>query len=55
MPKHITGASPSEKIRYAAGPTRIPLNKRRRLAKHIRKQPGDFQAQQDLARLGGPV
>lgn len=53
MPKHLTGPSPSQKIRYAAGPTRIPLNKRKRIAKHLRKQPNDTQSVAVLEKLGG--
>lgn len=53
MPKHLTGPSPSQKIRYAAGPTRIPLNKRRRIAKHTKQQPNDEQSKAVLEKLGG--
>jgi hypothetical protein len=53
MPKHLTGPSPSQKIRYADGPRRIPLNKRKRLARHLKKQPNDLQSKLVLDRLGG--
>lgn len=48
MPKHLTSPSPSKKIRYAAGPTRIKANKTRKLVKHLRKQPNDKQAEAAL-------
>lgn len=43
MPKHLTGPSPSEKIRYAAGPTRIAANKLRKMKKHVKAHPNDLQ------------
>lgn len=55
MPKHLTGPSPSQKLRYAAGTTRIPLNKRKRIAKHLKKQPNDTQSVKALEKLGGEV
>lgn len=48
MPKHITGPSPSQKIRYADGPRRIPINKQRKLKKHLKYQPNDEQARKAL-------
>jgi len=51
MPKHLTGPSPSQKIRYANGPTRIAANKKRKIAKHLKRQPGDQQSIAVLAKL----
>ena len=47
MSKHLTGPSPSQKIKYGNGPTRILANKKRKLAKHIKNNPLDSQAQDE--------
>ena len=36
--------SPSKKIYYANGATRKPINKRKRIVRHLKKQPNDLQA-----------
>lgn len=43
MPKHLTGPSPSQKIRYANGPTTTARNKISKMKKHLKKQPNDLQ------------
>lgn len=47
-----TKRSESNKIRYANGPVRIKANKKRKLDKHIRKQPNDKQATEARKVLG---
>jgi len=51
MPKHLTGPSPSQKIRYANGPTRVAANKKRKMLKHLKKQPNDLQTKAVLEAL----
>lgn len=48
MPKHLTGPSPSQKIRYAAGPARVAANKKRKMEKHLKKHPNDLQTKSVL-------
>lgn len=48
MPKHLTGPSPSQKLRYASGPSRIAANKIRKMKKHLKKQPNDNRTKEAL-------
>lgn len=38
MTKHLTGPSPSQKIKYANGAVRTAANKKRKIAKHLKEQ-----------------
>ena len=48
MGKHLAGPSPSKKIRYTNGPSRVAANKIRKMLKHLKKHPNDKQTAEKI-------